>query len=53
MQWDRNTASRLERLGASIEEGCEVSLHPNQMETPPEEQQTNRGFTGNPMHIDR
>ena len=40
MQWDRNTACRLERLGASIEEGCEVSLHPNQMETPPEEQQS-------------
>ena len=40
MQWDRNTAGRLERLGALIEEGCEVSLHPNQMETPPEEQQS-------------
>ena len=25
---------------ASIEEGCEVSLHTNQMETPPEEQQS-------------
>ena len=43
MQWDRNTAGKLERLGASIEEGCEVSLHPNQLETPPEEQQSQQG----------
>ena len=43
MQWDRNTAGRLERLGASIEEGCEVSLHTNQMETPLEEQQSQQG----------
>ena len=43
MQWDRNTAGRLERLGAWIEEGCEVSLHPNQMETPHEEQQSQLG----------
>ena len=43
MQWDRNTAGRLERLGASIEEACEVSLHTNQMETPPEEQQSQQG----------
>ena len=43
MQWDRNTAGRLERLGALIEEGCEVSLHTNQMENPPEEQQSQQG----------
>ena len=38
MQWDRNTAGKLQRLGAPIEQGYEVSLHTNQMETPPEEQ---------------
>ena len=38
-QWDRNTTGRLERLGSPIEQGYEVSLHTNQMETPPEEQQ--------------
>ena len=38
MQWDRNTAGRLERLSALLEQGCEISLHTNQMETPPEEQ---------------
>ena len=48
MQWDRNTAGRLERLGASIEEGCEVSLHINQMETPPEEQQSQKGVHWEP-----
>ena len=48
MQWDRNTAGRLERLGASIEEGFEVSLHPNQMETPPEEQQSQQGVHREP-----
>ena len=40
MQWDRNTVGRLERLGVLTEEGCEVSLHTNQMETPLEEQQS-------------
>ena len=48
MQWDKNTAGRLERLGASIEEGCEVSLHTNQMETPLEEQQSQQGVHREP-----
>ena len=48
MQWDRNTAGRLERLGASIEEGCEVSLHPNQVETLHEEQQSQQGIHQKP-----
>ena len=48
MQWDRNTAGRLERLGASSKEGCEVSLHTNQMETPPEEQQSQQGVHREP-----
>ena len=48
MQWDRNTACRLEKLGASIEEGCEVSLHTNQMETPPEERQSQQGVHHEP-----
>ena len=43
MQWDRNTTGRLERLGASSEKGCEVSLHISQMETPLEEQQSQQG----------
>ena len=38
--WDRNTAGRLERTSVPQEQGCEVSLHSNQMEPPPEEQQS-------------
>ena len=38
----------MERLGASIEEGCEVCLHTNQMETPPEEQQSQQGVHREP-----
>ena len=48
MQWDRNTTGRLERLGASIEEGCEVILHTSQMETPLEEQQSQQGVHHEP-----
>ena len=48
MKWDRNTAGRLERLGAPVEHGCEVSLHTNQMETPPEEQQSQQGVHREP-----
>ena len=48
MHWDRNTTGRLERQGASIEEGCEVSLYPNQMETPPEEQHSQQGVHREP-----
>ena len=38
----------MERLSASIEEGCEVSLHTNQIETPPEEQQSQQGVHWEP-----
>ena len=48
MQWDRNTAGRLERLSAPIEQGCEISLHTNQMEIPPEEQQSQQGVHREP-----
>ena len=48
MQWDRNTAGRLERLSAPVEQGCEISLHSNQMEPPLEEQQSQQGFQREP-----
>ena len=48
MQWDRTTAGKLERLSESIEQGCEVSLHTNQMETPPKEQQSQQGVHKGP-----
>ena len=46
--WDRNTAGRLERTSASQEHGFEVSLHSDQMEPPPEEQQSQQGIPRNP-----
>ena len=46
--WDRNTVGRLERTSASQEQGFEVSLHSNQMEPPPEEQQSQQGIPRNP-----
>ena len=46
--WDRNTGGRLERISAPQEQGCEVSLHSNQMEPPPEEQQSQQGVPRNP-----
>ena len=47
--WDRNTGRRLERTNAPQEQGCEVSLHSNQMEPPPEEQQSQQGMPRNPI----
>ena len=43
MQWDGDTAGRLERLSAPVQQGCEISLHNNQMEPPPEKPQSEQG----------
>ena len=48
MEWDRNTTGIFDRLSASIEEGCEVSIQTNQMETLPEEQQSQQGVHREP-----
>ena len=45
---DRNTISRLERVSAPLQQGCEVSLQSGQMEPPPEEQQSQQGVQRNP-----
>ena len=45
--WDRNTTGRLERVSAPLEQGCEVSLNTNQMDPPPEEQQSQQGVQRN------
>ena len=45
--WDRNTAGMLKRTSAPQEQECEVSLHSNQMEPPPEEQQSQQGIPRN------
>ena len=38
--WDMNTVGRLERSSAPQEQGCEVSIHNDQIEPPLEEQQS-------------
>ena len=38
--WDRDTSGRLQRFGTLIEQGCENSLHNDQMDPLPEEQQS-------------
>ena len=46
--WDRNTTSRLERVNAPPQQGCEVSLQSGQTEPPPEEQQSQQAVQRNP-----
>ena len=46
--WGTNTTSRLERVSAPPEQGCEVSGNSGQMEPPPEEQQSQQGVQRNP-----
>ena len=46
--WDRNTVGLLERVSALVEQGCEVSLNCEQMEPPPEEQQSQQGVQRDP-----
>ena len=48
MKWDRSPAGRLEKLSAPVEKECEISLHNNQMEPPPEEQQSQQGVQREP-----
>ena len=43
MQWDRNTAGRLERVTAAQEQGFEIEPHSAQMDPPQEEQQSQQG----------
>ena len=43
MQWDRNTAGRLERVTASQGQGFEIDPHSAQMDPPQEEQQNQQG----------
>ena len=39
-QWDRDISGRLQRISTPIEQGCEVSVHSENMEPLPEEQQS-------------
>ena len=47
-QWDRDTLGRLQRISTPIEQGSEVSVHSENMDTLPEEQQRKQGTPMNP-----
>ena len=42
-QWDRDTTDRLVRTSIPQEQGCELNLDSDQMEPPPEDQQSQQG----------
>ena len=46
--WDRDTSGRLHRISTPIEQGCEVSVHTENMDPLPEEQQSQQGTPVNP-----
>ena len=46
--WDRDTSGRLQRISTPIEKGCEISVHSDQMDPLPEEQQSQQGTPMNP-----
>ena len=46
--WDRGISGRLQRVSTLVEQGCEVSVHSNQMDPLPEEQQSQPGTPVNP-----
>ena len=46
--WDRDISGRLQRICTSTDQGCEVSVHSEQMDPIPEEQQSQQGAPVNP-----
>ena len=46
--WDRDISGRLQRVSALIEQGREISVHSEQMNPLPEEQQSQQGTPVNP-----
>ena len=46
--WDRGISGRLQRVSAPIEKSCEVSVHSEQMDPLPEEQQSQQAAPMNP-----
>ena len=47
--WDRDTSGRLQRISTPVEQGCEISVHSDQMDPLPEEQQSQQGTPVNPI----
>ena len=46
--WDRDTSGRLQRISTPVEQGCEFSVHNDQMDPLPEERQSQQGTPMNP-----
>ena len=46
--WDRGISSRLQRVSTPVEKSCEVSVHSDQMDPLPKEQQSQPGTLVNP-----
>ena len=46
--WDRDISGRLQRFSTPIEQGCEISVHSEQMDPLHEEQQSQQGAPMNP-----
>ena len=46
--WDIDTSGRLQRISTPVEQGCEISVHSDQMDPLPEEQQSQQGTPMNP-----
>ena len=46
--WDRDISGRLQRVFTPTEQGCEVSVHSEQMDPLPEEKQSQQGAPMNP-----
>ena len=46
--WNRDISGRLQRVGAPVEQGCEISVHNDQMDPLPEERQSQQGTPKNP-----
>ena len=46
--WDRDSSGRLQRISTPVEQGCEISVHSDQMDPLPEEQQSQQGTLVNP-----
>ena len=45
---DRDSLGRLQRISTLVEQGCEISVHSDQMDPLPEEQQIQQGTPVNP-----
>ena len=46
--WDRDSLGKLQRISTPVEQGCEISVHSDQMNPLSEEQQSQQGTPVNP-----